>query len=65
MLGGGEQTKPILQMYHCRPMYYILHCDVRYTTSEEGVNSAWLGGVEFLGGYSPCGVWLGKPLTYT
>ena len=55
---GGEQTKPILQMYHCRPTYYILHCDVRYATSEGGVNSNWLGGVEFFRGGStlPYGV---------
>ena len=49
---GGEQTKPILQMYHCRPTYYILHCDVQYTTSEVEVNSAQLlvRGVKFFRG---------------
>jgi len=29
-MGRESQTKPILRMCHCRPAYYILHCDVRY-----------------------------------
>ena len=50
ILGEGEQTKPIFQMCHYRPMYYIVHCDVQYTNPEGRVNSAWLGGVEFFRG---------------
>ena len=65
MLGGGGQTKSILRMYHCRPhTYYILYIEMRDTTPEGGVNSTWLGGVEFFS--TPPYGWLDKPpIAYT
>jgi len=34
-MSGGQQTKPILQICHCRHTYYILYivmCDINMTT---------------------------------
>ena len=57
----AEQIKPILQMYHCWPTYYILQCDVRYTTSE-GELTLLGGNRVFQGGVLPPMGWLDKPL---
>ena len=38
-ISGEQQTKPILQMCHCRPTYYILYivmCDINMTTFDKG-----------------------------
>ena len=48
--------KPLLQICQFRPRYYILYIvmyNINRTTFDRGVNSAWLGGVEFFWGITP------------